>query len=55
MKFELNGARERQAFYFNKKMYRLNEGSLPKPAFEYAKEKFGIKEIKPKVNKKGDE
>ena len=50
--FELNGARANQAFYLREDggliLYKLNTGKLPKNAFEYAKKKFGIKEIKPK-------
>ena len=55
IKFELGKARPKQTFYFrhNGKLnyYRLSDGQLPKEAFEYAKKKFGIKEIKPKGDK----
>ena len=55
MKFNLNGAREKQVFHVkhNNKVERftLEKGELPIYAFEYAKKKFGIKEIKPKLKK----
>jgi len=55
MKFKLNGAREKQVFHVehNGKVerFKLDTGELPIYAFEYAKKKFGIKEVKPKVKK----
>ena len=64
IKFKLNGAREKQTFYFRRdgelSYYRLSDGELPEDAFKYAKKKFGIKEIDkpkisiPKTKKEGD-
>ena len=65
IKFKLNGAREKQVFYFKNgdkvERYTLGEGELPDNVFEYARKKFSITEDKPKVYKpkikkdKGDE
>lgn len=49
IKFELNGARAKQAFCVNGKFYNLNSGVLPESAFQYAEKKYGIKSLEKEV------